>query len=179
MRIAIDLTNQRFGRLVALRREKAKGPVQWRCACKCGKICSVLSSNLRNGNTRSCGCLREPAPDAAPHQLFKSYRRGAKRNNRAFELSEESFRQIIKRDCFYCGAPPARRKTKRGTHDEFEFNGVDRLDNSRGYSPDNCVAACKICNAMKATHSPVFFISHIEKISRKTQTQKPESKPRK
>ena len=32
--------------------------VFWECSCDCGKICEVWASNLVNGNTRSCGCLR-------------------------------------------------------------------------------------------------------------------------
>lgn len=57
----IDLTGQRFGRLVAIEpTEKRKGSsVVWRCRCDCGNSCDVSSYLLRSGNTRSCGCLRE------------------------------------------------------------------------------------------------------------------------
>ena len=60
-----DLTGQRFGRLVVLHREEPpqRGPdgqytVFWVCRCDCGAETSVRSVNLRNGSTRSCGCLR-------------------------------------------------------------------------------------------------------------------------
>ena len=54
----IDLTGQRFGRLVALERvENAKdGKVQWKCKCDCGNEVIVKTNNLRSGNTKSCGC---------------------------------------------------------------------------------------------------------------------------
>ena len=61
--IQIDLTGQRFGRLTVL--DEAK-PVHssgnllrcWRCRCDCGNELIVRQSSLRNGNTKSCGCLQ-------------------------------------------------------------------------------------------------------------------------
>ena len=54
-----DLTNQRFGRLVALEKgKKDKSSHQyWICKCDCGNIVEVNSDNLRRGLTQSCGCL--------------------------------------------------------------------------------------------------------------------------
>lgn len=58
----IDLTGQKFGRLLCLsateEREPTNGTVKWKCLCDCGEIIFVNSNNLRTGNTRSCGCLR-------------------------------------------------------------------------------------------------------------------------
>lgn len=57
MPLVRDIKNQKFGRLTALeivgkyRRENV-----WRCKCECGKVTDVKLSNLRNGNTASCGC---------------------------------------------------------------------------------------------------------------------------
>jgi hypothetical protein len=54
-----DLTDMRFGRLTALARDYSKsGHAFWRCRCDCGKDAIVASVSLRNGNTRSCGCLQ-------------------------------------------------------------------------------------------------------------------------
>lgn len=54
-----DLTNQRFGRLVALQKgKKDKAWHQhWICQCDCGNIVEVNGDNLRRGLTKSCGCL--------------------------------------------------------------------------------------------------------------------------
>lgn len=56
---AIDLTGQRFGRLVALGPiGQTKGTqIIWECLCDCGKIHAVQSTHLRTGHTSSCGCL--------------------------------------------------------------------------------------------------------------------------
>ena len=50
-----DLTNQRFGKLIAL--EYIKGG-NWKCKCDCEKEIITSSRNLRTGHTKSCGCLR-------------------------------------------------------------------------------------------------------------------------
>lgn len=56
----IDLTGQTFDRLTVLKREGTTAYRQplWRVRCTCGQERVVLGSNLRSGNTRSCGCLR-------------------------------------------------------------------------------------------------------------------------
>ena len=55
----IDLTGQRFGRLVAVRDAGyAKNNIRvWECRCDCGNAVFVTVNNLRSGNTKSCGCL--------------------------------------------------------------------------------------------------------------------------
>ena len=58
----IDLTGQRFGRLVVIRdsgeRKNGQGVI-WECKCDCGEISVVYSMSLRNGDTKSCGCLHK------------------------------------------------------------------------------------------------------------------------
>tara|TARA_Y100000310_G_scaffold91334_1_gene88687 strand:+ start:7367 stop:8404 length:1038 start_codon:yes stop_codon:yes gene_type:complete len=51
----LDLTGQRFGRLVAIRRISSS-PTYWLCRCDCGKPRKIFMGNLRSGVTKSCGC---------------------------------------------------------------------------------------------------------------------------
>ena len=54
----VDLTGQRFGKLVVIRDVGRKnGMVLWECLCDCGKHTNVVSNNLTRGNTKSCGCM--------------------------------------------------------------------------------------------------------------------------
>ena len=55
----IDLTNQKFGRLTVLAQAKEKigRYVAWDCICECGKMKTVRGDCLKNGATKSCGCL--------------------------------------------------------------------------------------------------------------------------
>lgn len=50
----VDLTGERFGKLTVVKRVKS----MWLCRCDCGRQCEVRSDSLKNGNTKSCGCLR-------------------------------------------------------------------------------------------------------------------------
>ena len=56
----IDLEGQRFGLLVARNRAGVNrhGQSRWLCLCDCGEETMVVIGNLRNGITRSCGCLK-------------------------------------------------------------------------------------------------------------------------
>lgn len=58
-KLAKDITEQRFGRLIALGpvARSASKKVMWRCTCDCGNITVVSAQDLRKGATRSCGCL--------------------------------------------------------------------------------------------------------------------------
>lgn len=58
----VDVTNQRFGLLVALKPSEQRGPdgsVYWSCSCDCGGSIETSVNRLRTGTTRSCGCLQE------------------------------------------------------------------------------------------------------------------------
>lgn len=61
----IDITNQKFGRLLVLYRDKEAEANKkdrhaiWRCLCECGKEVSVVGKDLRQGKTSSCGCLQK------------------------------------------------------------------------------------------------------------------------
>src|SRR6266568_3956102 len=55
----LDLTGQRFGRLIAEKIDHISphGVTSWLCRCDCGQTAVAVVSNLRNGHTQSCGCL--------------------------------------------------------------------------------------------------------------------------
>lgn len=57
----LDLTGQRFGVLTVLEpADNISGKTAWSCLCDCGTECIVKTKYLRNGKTRSCGCLEKP-----------------------------------------------------------------------------------------------------------------------
>lgn len=59
---ALDLTNQRFGNLIALERAPKRNDkyTRWLCQCDCGNTTEVRTDFLRNGHTISCGCKKIP-----------------------------------------------------------------------------------------------------------------------
>ncbi len=59
MPMSLDLTGQNFGRWTVLSKTGCtKHNTQWQVRCVCGTIKQVLSGNLKNGSSKSCGCLR-------------------------------------------------------------------------------------------------------------------------
>ena len=62
----IDLTNQQFGSLLVLERDKEKigkvAAAYWICKCKCGNVKSVRSDRLKKGEVISCGCIKKERP---------------------------------------------------------------------------------------------------------------------
>lgn len=59
-----DLKGQKFGRLTVIDRDPPESQL---CQCECGKIISVVTCNLTNGNTKSCGCLQKDKASEASH----------------------------------------------------------------------------------------------------------------
>lgn len=61
MGLVIDMSGKRFGRLVVLERAEntSGGQARWLCRCDCGNTTTVMGKLLRNGHTKSCGCLNK------------------------------------------------------------------------------------------------------------------------
>ena len=69
------------------------------------------------------------------------------------DLTKEQFETITKQPCYYCGI-----MQDKG------FNGVDRMDSTKGYEIDNCVSCCTDCNMMKGAVDNITFIQRVEHI---------------
>lgn len=52
-----NLLGKKFGRLTVVSANFSKKTSSWDCICDCGKYAVVSSGNLKNGNSKSCGCL--------------------------------------------------------------------------------------------------------------------------
>lgn len=66
-----------------------------------------------------------------------------------FTLDFIQFKELVQRDCLYCGERP--RNVYRGKLGfRFYYQGLDRLINAEGYTLENVVPCCSACNAMKS-----------------------------
>lgn len=61
---AIDLTNQKFYNLTFLYPCRVNNRLKWVCKCDCGNYIVAFSSNVKKGNTKSCGCIKKEQPSA-------------------------------------------------------------------------------------------------------------------
>ena len=71
----INEARKKYGRLRVLRRveNNARGEAMWRCRCKCGTVTTVKGSDLRSGNTQSCGCWNRELASARRKIHGRSY----------------------------------------------------------------------------------------------------------
>lgn len=55
---SVDITDHRFGKLVAVKRSGRDhlGKTLWECMCDCGNVVNIAQGNLHSGNSKSCGC---------------------------------------------------------------------------------------------------------------------------
>lgn len=143
-----DLTGKRFGRLTVICRVGSKHKeVLWRCICDCGKKTDVTSSNLRYGHTKSCGCLRSDVPSAISkkHGLYGThiYRTYYNMKNRCYNPNYYLFKSYGGKGITVCdewlgenGLSEFYKWSMNNGYDE--SLSIDRIDNSKGYSPENC-----------------------------------------
>lgn len=73
----LDLVNQRFGRLVVVRRgaSTCRGETRWVCRCDCGREKLVLSNSLRRGLTSSCGSHPPTTHGMSSTKAYKTWER--------------------------------------------------------------------------------------------------------
>jgi len=165
------LEGQRFGNLVVIEYIKADpwGKAIWRCQCDCGNQTEVTGSNLRQGITKGCGCLRGKAirlglGESARNRVLQTYQKHAAERGLRWQLTHQEFCDLTTKACFYCGKPPQNKSETRDTHGAFMYSGIDRVDNTQGYSSNNTVPCCKLCNWMKKHLTKDEFLNHIQQV---------------
>lgn len=143
----IDLTGQRFGRLVAIKQvgKNKSGYQLWLCRCDCGGESVVNYHNLKNNHTKSCGCLRRERTIEAntTHGLRKTrlYRTWRHMRERCYYPKENRYAQYGGRGITVCD------EWKNDFHAFYAWamaNGyndglsIDRIDVNGNYEPSNC-----------------------------------------
>lgn len=164
------------------------GHLIWLCRCDCGNEKTVAGTSLRFGHSKSCGCLnkeivgnigrerkgtpnlllRLPRGFSGMNSLYGEYTRSAKKKGLSFKIDKFQFIHITQERCFYCGkSPGSRRKTPRGKgNGDYIFNGIDRVDNDKGYNLNNVVPCCKECNIGKQVETQEAFITRSVRIAK-------------
>lgn len=110
-----DLINQRFGRLIVIGDDGTRNKnssVLWLCSCECGNTTHVRADHLKNGRTKSCGCLNEEKK----HERFKDLTNTESDNfkiiDRAYSKNQRVYWNCI---CKHCG-----------NHIELQSNQINR-----------------------------------------------------
>mgnify|MGYP001611047245 CR=1 FL=1 len=167
-----EVPGTRYGRLTIIRRGANKGTnATWLCRCDCGNEVVVRGQSLRDGNTTSCGCYRKDVATASvslpygvsgKNRAISVMKANARRRSLEWMLTEEEVVSYMQQNCHYCDIPPLH--VSKGRNGSYAYNGLDRVDNNRGYVADNVVPCCIICNNAKRTLSLSEFLDWIRRV---------------
>ena len=140
----VDLTGMRFGRLEAIRTigTDKRGEKIWECYCECGSFHNVLSSNLRTGHTKSCGCLdREKASERmTKHGMYgtRTYESWNRMLQRCYNPSAAYYEIYGGRGITVCEQWQTFENFFADMGESGEGETLDRIDNDKGYYKENC-----------------------------------------
>lgn len=141
----IDMTGMRFGKWTVLERDPAKKKGMWVCRCDCGTVKLVSRRHLKDGGSVSCGCFRR---DKAREQ----HRTHGMKKTRLYRIwsgvKDRTSNPKSKYWNHYGGDGITMYEPWKDSFEAFKdwamANGysdnlsIDRIDNYKGYSPDNC-----------------------------------------
>lgn len=150
-RKAIDLTGQVFGNLTVIARAEndKRNKARWLCRCVCGNEKIVNAKHLRSGDTQSCGCMQgvrdgvyRPLIERHTHNN-RLYHTWSGMHQRCERPSASSYEYYGGRGIKVCAEWTGENgfdnfqkwAISNGYSDDLE---IDRIDNDRGYEPNNC-----------------------------------------
>ena len=142
----IDLTGRRFGNLTVIALDHREKNVDsfWLCKCDCGTVRIFRGKKLQGGRSKSCGCARKGIPSYRKYHSHidtKLYHVWATMKTRCTNPNYHAYKHYGARGITVCD---------EWLHDYPVFekwaieNGykeglsIDRIDNDKGYSPENC-----------------------------------------
>lgn len=133
--------------------------------CDCGRLHTTTLRNVYTGKSKSCGCQKykglnphnktinfEYASNRTFSKVKAQLKESCKKRGLTSSLTDQELKDLVFSKCFYCDQ-------------QYDTPiGVDRLDNDKEYSKDNCVPCCLVCNRMKLNFTSEQFISQVKLI---------------
>lgn len=154
--LPMDLTGQRFGRLVAVSpAPKTTKKNRWECICDCGNLTTVDMGCLRDGNTQSCGCLQKDivreCNSTHKHTLNMNmsgaYKSWASMRSRILVESSSAYAYYGALGITICSEWDDFSCFYRDMGDRPEGFSLDRIDPNGNYEKSNCRWADKFTQA--------------------------------
>ena len=152
--VPMDITGERYGRLVAIKPAGKRGNrTLWQFKCDCGNTVTKALVDVRGGHTNSCGCihsemLKARNKNSAKHNESRSRLYGVWHGmkERCLSPTHKDYGRYGKRGITVCSEWASNFEAFRdwalnNGYDPSAKYGectLDRIDNNKGYSPDNC-----------------------------------------
>src|ERR1035437_811689 len=144
----LDLVGQKFNRLTIIEQVRLENQQQrhWLCRCDCGTEKVVGSKELKTGNTKSCGCLNTEVRISSMKKQFtthggskiKLYNLWKSLFKRCYSKTEPAYPNYGGRGIKVCERWHDFLKFKEDMGERPEGLSIDRIDNDKEYSPENC-----------------------------------------
>jgi len=168
--------NQQIGSWTITKWNSSKG--NYTLTCNCGNqsegsasfVDSKIKSLNKNGYTacRKCSAIyrkQSKTKDEKLKRVFLKYKKSAKTRNLEFNLTLFQCLYLFKSRCYYCNDLPENVETTY----QIKYQGIDRIDNNKGYIQNNVIPCCSFCNYAKHYHSQDKFLEKIDKIHKNVQ----------
>lgn len=167
-----ELCNQRFGKLVVIRKasmeecpQKNKG-TYWICKCDCGKTGIFKGNSMSNGYTKSCGCLWK---HAAYERISGSYwwgiKNGADKRALEFKITQKDAWEMFVKQKQKCSLSNVDIVFGNGLTRKNQTASLDRIDSSKGYVNGNVRWIHKSINQMKMDMTDADFLKWVNTIA--------------
>jgi hypothetical protein len=140
-----NLVGMKFNRLLVISYDyiKFKGVRKVNCLCDCGNIIRANAYSIKTGNTKSCGCLNIESivKRNTKHGMegTKEYRTWKNMKTRCFDSSNHAYKNYGGRGITVCDRwKDSFENFYADMGERPEGQSIDRIDNNKGYSPENC-----------------------------------------
>lgn len=165
----VNIKDEKFNKLTAVEEvgKTKHGSILWKFKCDCGNEATSIGSQVKKGIITSCGCARKTKNNLQSLQknMFSDYKKRAEYKKMDFDIDFKEFSKITQQNCHYCSVEPELRTRKFTDY----ANGVDRIDSSMGYTTNNIVPCCKICNMAKSNLSYDDFMTWVNRLIKHTE----------
>ena len=142
----------------------------------CGSVTDKRLQTIERA--KSCGCMKSKRGRKVAgsgrrtldgtrveiNTLISIYKSNAKKRGISFDLTYNQFENLVDSECYFCGDTAGNTLRKRGYND-YSYTGIDRIDNSVGYLPSNCIPCCSWCNRAKNNSTLENFLNKCKKIT--------------
>lgn len=107
--------------------------------------------------------------EGAIYKVYVTYRDRDKQRGLEMGLTLQRFRELIFSDCIYCGGVPDQ-GIKTPYMDDWYFmrNTIDRIDSKLGYTEENSVPCCLICNTFKSSFGVYEWLQWVHAVAKHT-----------
>lgn len=137
-RRSVDISGKRFGKLTAI---KSLGRFHYEFKCDCGSVVKKRKCHVTSGNTKSCGCARRKLPckkDGTSYIGSKTYRCWSNMLSRCNSKNNPNYQRYGGRGIKVCDRWKIFANFLEDMGDKPSRLSLDRIDNNKGYSKENC-----------------------------------------